>query len=319
MADIKIMKEIIHHHRRAIKILEGTIKTGKVPNAFIFIGDPYVGKTETAIAYAKALNCPENLQSFHYCDICQSCKKIDSGIHPDVKIIAPEKDTITVNTIRELEEFVTYRILEGKYKVIIIKEAHKMNIAAANAFLKTVEEPPSNTTIILICDHIHSLPEPLVSRCFKIHFSPLSREIMEKIVLTYLNDNQTAEIQTLLDLLMGRPGFLTSGNIIDTIKWFTETLENLNNKKSPWKDNEEVKLWIDFFCILISDIIKVKIIKKGKQILPVELNLKKSLTLQQMFDLFDRLQEIRKNIDLNLNKSIVWNYTKNLMNGVVNV
>ncbi len=313
------MREVIYYHKRAIKILEGTIKTGKVPNAFIFIGDPYVGKTETAIAYAKALNCKENAESFEYCDVCLSCKKIDSGVHPDVRIIAPEKDTININTIRELEEFIAYRILEGRYKVVIIKEAHKMNIAAANAFLKTVEEPPLNTTIILVCDHIQTLPEPLVSRCFKIHFSPLSREIIEKILITHLNnEDKIADIQRLLDLVMGRPGFLTSGNMLGNLKWFTETLENLNNKKSPWKDNEEVKLWIDFFCILISDIIKVKLIKTGKQILPVELNIKQGLTIQQMFDLFDRLQEIRKNIDLNLNKSIVWNYTKSLIDGVVN-
>lgn len=303
----------IESQDKAIKLLKGTLITKKIPNAFIFIGDPYIGKTSTAIAYAKSLNClnPEN--DYDSCGICLSCTKIESGLHPDVKVLAPEKDIITVNNIREIEEFVSFQPLEGKYKVVIMKQANKMNQAAANAFLKTVEEPPLNTIIILICENMHTLPEPLVSRCFKVYFKPLSIDTIKK----FIPDNPDKE--NLIRLVMGRPGLLISKDILKDIQWFAATLENVEerNKKSVWKDNEEIKWWIDFLCIFLRDSL-VKILKNVEPlkqidsdccpILHLDFKLKKNITAEEILELYEELQSIRKNIDLNLNKSILWNY-----------
>lgn len=307
----------IASQENAIKLLKGTLKTKKIPNALLFLGDAHIGKTSTAIAYAKALNCL-NSKNEDSCDNCLSCKKIEQGLHPDVKIIAPEKDLITVNIIREVEEFVALTPLEGKYKVAIIKEAHKMNNAAANAFLKTVEEPPFSTTIILICEDIHSLPEPLISRCFKVYFKPLSIDAIKKII----PDMQHKDI--LLKIIMGKPGLFISRDILKDIQWFADTLKNIKekNKKSVWKDNEEIKWWIDFLCIFLRDSL-VKLTYKASSdycpILPLDFKLKKNISEEEIFNLYEELQNIKRNIDLNLNKSILWNYMVSCLNNIITI
>lgn len=302
----------IKFHKRAIKILNGTLHTGKIPNAFLFIGDPYLGKFETALAYAKALNCHKSKGNIEYCKECPSCKKIEKGIHPDIKIVEAERDILTINIIREIEEFISYLPLESKYKVVILKESHKMNTAAANSFLKTLEEPPLNTTIILICENVYSLPEPLVSRCFKIYFSPLPKEVIKKVIPDSENKN------LIINLLMGRPGLYISRDILKDIKWFKQSLNDREIKKSPWKDNEEIKLWIDIFFVFLRDTIKNKFTTKGEQFIQLDYKLDEEITLEDLFVLFDKIQEIRKNIDLNLNKSIVWNYIEKMLRGVKN-
>ncbi len=296
--------------QKAVKLLKGTLRTKKIPSALLFLGDAYIGKTKAAIVYAKALNCLNSEEDS--CDMCTSCKKIEQGVHPDIKIVAPEKDIITVNSIREVEEFVSFRPLEGRYKVVIIKEAHKMNHAAANAFLKTVEEPPVNTVIILICENIYNLPEPLISRCFKINFTPLSDQAIKKI-LPHIEDS-------LIRIIMGKPGLLISRDILKEVKWFNATLKSMKekNKKSLWKDNEDVKWWIDFLCIFLRDCLVGFFLKTPYcPILPSDFKLKENVSIEELFNLYEEVQNIKKSIDLNLNKSIVWNYMVCMLNNLI--
>lgn len=306
--------ENILSQKKAKRLLKGTLKTKKIPNALLFIGDAYIGKTTTAIAYAKALNClnPKDEDS---CDICLSCKKIQQGLHPDVKVIVPEKDLITINTIREVEEFASLTPLEGKYKVIIIKQADKMNNAAANAFLKTIEEPPLNTVIILTCENIYSLPEPLISRCFKVHFSPLSIDSVRKLI-------PQIQEESFLRIIMGKPGLFISRDIIQDIKWFADTIRNIKerNRKPIWKENEEIKWWIDLFFIFLRDCLVQLIVKNSSDccsILPLDFKLKESISEDEIFRVYEDLQNIRKSIDLNLNKSILWNYVVSSLNKLI--
>lgn len=297
---------------KVIKLLRGTLRTKKIPSAFLFIGDSYIGKTRTAIAYAKALNCLNYERNLDFCDECISCKKINSGLHPDIKVIAPEKDSITVSNIREVEEFVSFHPLEARHKVVIIKKAHQMNQSAANAFLKTLEEPPLNTTIILICENIYALPDPLISRCFKIYFTPLSVNSMKEII------PDSPEKEILIKLTMGRPGLFISRDILKDVQQFAETLKD-KERKSIWKDNEEIKWWIDFLCIFIRDALNNKFLSNCCQILPLNFKLKKDITVEEILNLYEELQQVRRNIDLNLNKSIVWNYIERLLRRVIDV
>lgn len=299
---------------RAIKILKGTLKKGKIPSAFIFSGDPLVGKTTTAIEYAKALNCP-NSEHNDSCDKCLSCKKIERGVHPDLKIISPEKDTITVENIKALEEFVSLSPLEGKYKVAIIKNAEKLNIFAANAMLKTLEEPPPNTVTILTCENIDALPEALVSRAFKVHFNPLSRDALERLIDSKVDENKKEEI---IRFSMGRPGFFLSIDILKKIDTFIETVTTKRVKRAPWKDNEEIRWWLDLLIILIRDMICFKILnEKAKLHFKISRNFCE-LSMEEIFAVYRELQEIRKSVDLNLNRSILWNYVEKTLRRMLN-
>lgn len=292
-------------HDSVIRLLKGTIRRNRIPGAFLFLGEPFIGKTTTAIEYAKALNCL-NSTDFDSCDVCISCKKIEKEIHPDFKKVIPEKDIIGIETIREIEEFLSLKTLEARYKVVILRNSERMNRSAANAFLKTLEEPPSNTVIILTCDNIDALPEPLVSRTFKVHFKPLPIKAIEEVI------NPEQKRIDLIKLSMGRPGILESSDLQKKIDFFYDSLRSKSFNKSPWKDNEDLRWWIDLLLILIRDKICEKLIK-GKSYHYLKFEILENRTLENLFSIYEKVLEIRKNIDLNLNKSILWNYISALL------
>lgn len=156
----------------AVRCLKSAIKNGRVAHAYIFAGPRNSGKLLLAKNFAKALNCidPENLP----CDACNSCMKIDKDIHPDVKSTAPggKGGDIVIDEIRKIGSEIILKPYESRYKVFIIKDAHLMNAAAANSFLKTLEEPPANSVLILITESPGGLVPTIASRCQIIRFKP---------------------------------------------------------------------------------------------------------------------------------------------------
>src|SRR3972149_4121718 len=163
----------------------------RVSHAYLFFGPDGVGKKLVAIELARVLNCihlndriaGEKLET-NTCD-CISCKKIKKGIHPDVFLIeyGGIKD-IKVDQIREeVEDRLYFKPFEGRFKVAIVDEAHRMNLNAQNAFLKTLEEPPSDSVIILITSQPQVLLPTIRSRCQLFEFKPLSQDvIVEEII-----------------------------------------------------------------------------------------------------------------------------------------
>ena len=156
----------------AVRCLKGAIKNGRVAHAYIFAGPRNSGRLLLAKNFAKALNCSdaENLP----CDVCNSCMKTDKDIHPDVKSVAASGrgGDIVIDEIRKIESEIILKPYEGRYKVFIIKDAHLMNAAAANSFLKTLEEPPANSVLILITERPSDLAPTIASRCQIIRFKP---------------------------------------------------------------------------------------------------------------------------------------------------
>ncbi|MEK6653183.1 MAG: DNA polymerase III subunit delta', partial [Nitrospirota bacterium] len=142
------LKDIIGQEK-AINILLGTLSQNRIPSSYLFAGESGIGKKFTAVNFAKTLNCL-NSQPSDCCDECPSCKKIDSQTHPDFMMVTPEKSEIRVEEVRAIEEALSFAPYEGKRKVVIVDEAEAMNASAANAFLKTLEEPPPQSIIILI-------------------------------------------------------------------------------------------------------------------------------------------------------------------------
>ncbi|MDP3790277.1 MAG: DNA polymerase III subunit [Candidatus Omnitrophota bacterium] len=156
----------------AVRCLRSAIKNGRVAHAYIFAGPRASGRSLLAKNFAKALNCsdPENFP----CDTCNSCMKIDKDIYPDVKSVAAHGrgGDIVIEEIRNIESGIILKPYEGRYKVFIIKDAHLMNAAAANSFLKTLEEPPVNSVLILITERPSDLVPTIASRCQIIRFRP---------------------------------------------------------------------------------------------------------------------------------------------------
>lgn len=168
-------------HDHNIEILRRSIEKGRLHHAYIFSGPDGVGKRLTAISLAKALNCLEITADF--CGYCASCKKIEGGNHPDVRIVEPDGQFIKIDQIRELQKDLQFRPFEGKKRVFIIAEADRMGLPAANSLLKTLEEPPRDSIIILITSNFHSILPTIISRCQRLNFSSLPVSDVEKMLI----------------------------------------------------------------------------------------------------------------------------------------
>ncbi len=162
---------------KAITVLQNAIRHQRVPQAYVFSGDEGVGKKFTALMLAKALNCRDRRDDA--CERCVSCHKINAGNHPDVRIIEPDGQFIKIDQIREMQKDAGYKPFEGKRKVYILDDAETMRPEAANALLKTLEEPSAECLIILVTANVYALLPTVISRCQFIRFTALG---VEKLV-----------------------------------------------------------------------------------------------------------------------------------------
>jgi DNA polymerase-3 subunit delta' len=193
---------------QAKHILSQALSQSRLSHAYLFYGPESIGKKLLAVEFAKALNCLSSDEPDDACGTCDSCRKIDDHIHPDFFLVEPTKSTptareaaIKIDTIRELQKKLGFLPYQGKAKVAIIDQVEKMNPQACNAFLKTLEEPPSSTILILITSNIYQLLPTLISRCQGIKLNPLSPEAIREILETQDEEKlDPAEV----DLRVGR-------------------------------------------------------------------------------------------------------------------
>jgi DNA polymerase-3 subunit delta' len=161
--------------------LRRSLERERLAHAYLFAGPRDSGKEATARTLAKALNC---LEKRHDCcpagaQECDSCRRVDEGTHPDVYWVRPESKSrrIQVDQMREFMKAVNLRSSMGRVKVGILVDADCMSDEASNAFLKTLEEPPAQTVIILLCSEPQRLLPTIRSRCLKISFGPVDKQL----------------------------------------------------------------------------------------------------------------------------------------------
>ncbi len=167
-------------HEFQREALMRAVRENRVSHAYLFFGPDGVGKKLIALEFGKILNCTiKGDLNIARCD-CPSCKKIEKGIHPDVFLIEHKgvKD-IKVDQVREeVEDRLFFRPYEGRFKLAIVDESHRMNSSAQNAFLKTLEEPPPDSVIILITSQPQALLPTIRSRCQSLEFKPLPEGVI---------------------------------------------------------------------------------------------------------------------------------------------
>jgi len=194
---------------KPIARLKSSLQKNHLSGAYLFSGPEGVGKKLAARNFAKALNCLEN--GFDACDYCLSCRKMESGRHADLHILDNGRfEEIKIGDIRILQEQIILRPYEGRYKIFIINDAHNLNIESSNAFLKTLEEPPGNSVIILVTDKPKFLLGTIISRCQTMKFSALSRGEFAVILKSKYNMDERA-LRFLSFFCAGRPG--------DALRW----------------------------------------------------------------------------------------------------
>jgi DNA polymerase-3 subunit delta' len=157
--------------------LQQALSRKRLAHAYLFYGPHGSGKEAMARTLAKALNCEAGREDS--CDKCDSCRRIDSGSHPDVHWIRPESKSrkITVEQVREFEKGVNLKPSLGRVKVGVVVDADCMGAEGANAFLKTLEEPPSQTVILLLTEEPQRLLPTILSRCLRISFAGSSQPV----------------------------------------------------------------------------------------------------------------------------------------------
>ena len=164
--------EELYGHEKPISILKSAMVRDRIAHAYLFYGMEGIGKRTMASVFARALNCGEKDPP---CDACASCRKAAHHNHPNIITIQAEGQFIKIGAIKELQARMAFRPGKGK-RVIIIEEADRMNAAAANALLKTLEEPSPGNVLLLTTARSHALPMTILSRCQHLRFTPLPRE-----------------------------------------------------------------------------------------------------------------------------------------------
>ncbi|HEY6641917.1 DNA polymerase III subunit delta' [Povalibacter sp.] len=169
-------------HESVIEQMKGAWAAGRLPHAILLQGAEGLGKRELASWLAAAVLCETSTETLQRCGKCASCLLIAAGTHPDYFWVRPEEDKqlISVDQIRDATTRLTKTSYRQGYKISIVDPAHQMTVAAANGLLKTLEEPTSNSLLILITSRPSSLLPTVRSRCQKITLSsPSAAETLQ--------------------------------------------------------------------------------------------------------------------------------------------
>jgi len=168
----------------AVKLLKKANSSGKLAHSYLFYGPQGVGKEFAAREFAKLLNCTENKSDT--CDKCSTCLRITQSKHPDILWIYPagKSRVITIKQVRRLQDFLAWKPYEGRVKVCVLVDAHTLKAEASNALLKTLEEPPQNSVLVLVTDSPELLLPTIRSRTQGVQFFNLKEnevsDILEK-------------------------------------------------------------------------------------------------------------------------------------------
>ena len=185
---------------------------GRLAHAYLFVGPANVGKMTLAMDLARMVNCVGDAPP---CGECRQCERIGQGLHADVRIVGPgygadetaqSKSSIGIDEVRALHKEASLKPFEGRSRVFIIEEAVRLTDEAANALLKTLEEPPDQVLLVLLASQTSVLPTTVVSRCQQLELRPLPLEQVTE-QLQSRNGADASRIEEIARLSEGRLGW----------------------------------------------------------------------------------------------------------------
>ena len=211
-------------HKQVITQLCLMQQEDRIPHAMLFCGTDGVGKSLVAEALAAAILChaPVNNQA---CGHCKACQVLAAGTHPDFFQIQPESETkaapaIRIEAVRKLQEEIARIPLLSERRVVIMQEADKMNEAAANCLLKTIEEPSGQIVFILLTSRPSALLDTIISRCMRVEFGILQPEELVAIL----------HQQGIEEPLAGKLASIADGSVSKALAMQDEELLNLQTQ-----------------------------------------------------------------------------------------
>lgn len=195
--------ELLPWHASAWEWLQGRLHSRSMPHALLISGVPGLGKRRLAASLVETMLCVAPEKSRLACGTCRGCRLLAQGAHPDHVVVEPEETRrhIVIDQIRDLSERLALSSQYGGYRVGLIDSADRMNAAAANALLKTLEEPSAGVVLLLIAARPSRLPATIRSRCQQIALAPPPASMAQ----AWLKVHGTPGAQAALGFALGAP------------------------------------------------------------------------------------------------------------------
>jgi DNA polymerase-3 subunit delta' len=312
-------------NNRNKQILQRLLELGRVSATLIFAGPDGVGKRQFALTMAKAANCqkaPANGFAIDSCDDCPACLRIDAGTYGDVTTIQPDGQFIKIAQTRALAEEVYGYPREGRQRFFIIDEADRLRDEAANSLLKTLEEPPPTSTLLLLTSRPNSLLLTIRSRSQRLNFAPLSTAEMEKFLAANY-PRPDADTRLLARVTGGRIGQATAFDLSDyrhERRTLIELLELLAAGQNRFrllkaaeyiskKERDAFEKELDLLTSLLRDMLLLASGSKRESVVNIDMadqleQLANKAGLVRLMAWGEKFSEVRKRLRININRQI---------------
>lgn len=212
-------------HNWAVELLKQHVNNRTHRHAYLITGPESIGRRTLALRFAQALNCPQPLEPGEPCLSCRTCDQLDRMVHPDLSIVQAKNigGTLKVDQIRDLQKGLSLSPYDAQFRVAILLRFEEANPFAANALLKTLEEPPSQVVIILTAESADRLMPTIVSRCEILRLRPVSYSRLSQGLQSKW-DVTAEEADLLAHISGGRPGYAIrmhqeKGRLSQRIEW----------------------------------------------------------------------------------------------------
>lgn len=214
-------------HDNVRKWLRTAIAGGRVSGAYLFMGPDGIGKAGVALEFAASLRCETGGWA---CGDCGQCRRVFKGVHPSVRTFAKpaDKSAFPVELVREIVDEAGVKALEPGRRVFIVADADRFNESSANAFLKTLEEPPRDFTFVLLAGNAAQVLPTILSRCQAVRFAPLDEQQMKQATQGWEGLPVNPDARAILTrAAQGSPGNLrrmADGKVMDTARDFLKAV-----------------------------------------------------------------------------------------------
>ena len=317
---------------RIKKLLQRAVTEERIGQSLLMAGPRGVGKCQFAVALAQALNC-ENVKMGEACGDCVPCRKIARGEHADVRTILresqdpsfkkePKSQFIKIAQVREMSQQAQFRPYEGRRRVFIIDDAEWLRHEAANSLLKTLEEPPETSLVILITQKPFSLLDTIRSRCLMLSFAPLKAAEIKHHLKRMGNSSDEVRLRSRLacgsigraieiDLVEYRKMRNVLMELVEVVAFSGGSIKLLSAAEYLGRklEKDQFEKHLDALMVLLADLFRLKLCEADDSLTNEDIveNLERlagALTVEQITDWTDRIEQVFLGLPRNVNRQL---------------